>query len=360
MMMMMRRHRPPRLLADDDVHFPGSWKFGLVGSLVLQAPRVEDRCDGDRHGWDTSSLCTAAASLSRADLTFRTFRNEGLEQYHTLFDLASRYTYLAAKNYDYETGLLGTPAGQSVISGIVAARALGDITNGVPQSTVSTLGDAGLAGTMAQLQADFSVAEGRLGINNPDSNGTLFSLRHELYRILNDPASTADDDMWQQTLEQHITANVMADPDVAAYCRNIKKTDGSAVPGIVIPFSTTIQHEKNFFGLDYAAGYHKYTPSNYATKIYSVGIVLPGYVGMDPYAIGTPNAGSPNSTSPNALGPRRMSILSLAVTITCWPRRSVTPVPPGAGRCMIKRCRCLSTSAAPPLTAFNSSTPTAP
>ena len=57
----------------------------------------------------------------------------------------------------------------------------------MPQATVSTLGDAGLAGTMAQLQADFSVAEGRLGINNPDQNGTLFSLRQELFRILDDP-----------------------------------------------------------------------------------------------------------------------------------------------------------------------------
>ena len=31
------------------------------------------------------------------DLTFRTFRNEALEQYRSLYDLASRYTYMAAK-----------------------------------------------------------------------------------------------------------------------------------------------------------------------------------------------------------------------------------------------------------------------
>jgi hypothetical protein len=233
------------------------------------------------------------------DITFRTFRNEALEQYRSLYDLAARYTYLAAKSYDYETGLLGSTSGQSAINAIVASRALGDLTGGQPQATVSTLGDAGLAGTMARLQSDWSVAKPRLGINNPDQNGTLFSLRRELFRVLPDASG---DTAWQQTLEQHIMANVMADPDVAAHARNLKKPDGSAVPGIVIPFSTTIRHGYNLFGLPYAAGDHNYSPSNFATKIYSVGTVLRGYVGMDPYAAGTPNAGSPNSTAANALG----------------------------------------------------------
>ena len=245
---------------------------------------------------------TVVQGYRTKDLAFRAFRNEALEEYRTLFDLAARYTYLSAKSYDYETGLLGSDEGQAVINRIVASRALGDLTNGVPQASVSTLGDAGLAGTMAQLQADFSVAEGRLGINNPDPYGTLFSLRHELYRILDDPASTNDDEAWQQTLEQHIVSDVMADPDIATHCRNLARPDGTPVAGIVLPFSTTIQHGKNFFGLEYASGDHNYTPSNYATKINSVGVVFPGYVGMDPYAFGTPNAGGPTSNDPNALG----------------------------------------------------------
>ena len=232
------------------------------------------------------------------DLTFRTFRNEALEQYRSLYELAARYTYLAAKSYDYETGLLGSTAGQSVINAIVASRALGDLTGGVPQATVSTLGDAGLAGTMARLQADWSVAKPRLGINNPDVNGTLFSLRRELYRILPD---SAGDTAWQQTLEQHIMSNVMADSDVAAACRSLAKPDGSAVPGIVIPFSSTIQRGYNFFGLPSAAGDHNFSPSNFATKVYSVGMVYRNYIGMDPYAAGTPNAGSPNTAAANAL-----------------------------------------------------------
>jgi hypothetical protein len=219
------------------------------------------------------------------DLTFRVFRNEALEQYRSLFDLSSRYTYLAAKAYDYETGLLGTSQGQKVFDRIVASRSLGDLTGGVPQSTVSTLGDAGLAGTMAQLNADFSVAEGRLGINNPDYNGTVFSLRRELFRLLYDDSSgsesTAGDDAWQQTLEQHMVSDLLSDGDVATHCRNIKKPDGSAVPGIIIPFSSTIQHGQNFFGLDLAARDHAFSATTYATKISNAGLVFKGYVGMD-------------------------------------------------------------------------------
>ena len=232
------------------------------------------------------------------DLTYRTFRNEALEQYRSLFDLASRYTYLAAKSYDYETGLLGSTQGQTVFSKIVASRSLGDLTGNIPQATGSTTGDAGLAGVMARMNADFSVAEGRLGINNPDANGTLFSLRREKFRILD--ASTSDND-WAQVLQQHIVPNVMADTDVAANCLGIRKPNGSPVPGIVIEFSTTVEHGLNFFGLPLAAADHAYSPASFATKIYSVGTVLSGYIGMDPYSFGNPTAGAPNSADPNAL-----------------------------------------------------------
>jgi hypothetical protein len=69
----------------------------------------------------------------------------------------------------------------------------------------------------------------------------------------------------------------------------------------VISFGSTIDQVKNFFGLPGAAGDHAYSPSSYATKISSVGIVLKGYIGMDPYAIGTPSATGPASASPYAL-----------------------------------------------------------
>jgi hypothetical protein len=261
--------------------------------------------EGDRIKAEREIFRQRAASLIQGyrtkDLTFRTFRNEALEQYRSLYDLAARYSYLAAKSYDYETGLLGSPAGLSVINGIVASRSLGDLTGGEPQATVSTLGDSGLAGTMARLQADWSVVKGRLGINNPDTYGTLFSLRRELFRLMNDPNRSDDDVAWQQILQQHIVSDLLSDPDAAAYCNNLRKPDGSPVPGIVIPFSTTIEHGRNFFGLPLAAGDHAYSPSSHATKIFASGLVLRGYIGMDPYAIGTPGAGTPVSTDPNAL-----------------------------------------------------------
>ena len=281
-----------------------------IGDLALKLQQASEEVRtvmalGERIQSDRELFRKRAATVVQGyrtkDLTFRVFRNEALEQYRTLFDLASRYTYLAAKSYDYETGLLGSTQGQTVFNNIVASRALGDLTNGVPQATVSTLGDAGLAGTMAQMNADFSVAEGRLGINNPDQNGTLFSLRRELFRLPDDPTATGDDEAWQQTLEQHFKPDLMLDSDIAAQCRNLRKPDGSAVPGIVMEFSSVIEHGKNFFGLGSAAGDHNYSPSNFATKIFSVGVVLPGYVGMDPYAVLTPGAGSPNTNSANAL-----------------------------------------------------------
>lgn len=270
------------LVADQQV------KNQLAAGLTVMAERESFR----------QRAAAVVSGYRTNDLTFRTFRNEALEQYRSLFDLASRYTYLAAKSYDYETGLLGTSQGQAVISRIVAARSLGDLTGGVPQATVSTLGDAGLAGTIAQMNSDFSVVKGRLGINNPDQYGTLFSLRSELYRLSN---TAADSDAWQQVLEQSIQANVMNDPDAVRYCNNLSKPDGSAVPGFIIPFSSTIQHAKNFFGLPIAAGDHAYSPSSYSTKISSAGIVLMDYVGMDPFSDGTPGAGGPNLTDPNSL-----------------------------------------------------------
>ncbi len=235
------------------------------------------------------------------DMTYRAFRSEELSQYQSLYDLAAQYTYLAVQSYDYETGLLGTSAGQAIINGVVGTRSLGAFTDGKPVASSGTTGDGGLASLLAGLQSDWSVVKSRLGINNPDTNGTLFSLRQELFRIRTDAATTDDDKAWQQIIEQHIMSNVLDDPDVALNCRNLRKADGSAVPGIVISFSTTVSHGLNFFGFPLAAGDHAFTASNYATKIYGSGVVLQGYLGMDPYAVGTPNAGGPASSNANAL-----------------------------------------------------------
>jgi hypothetical protein len=261
--------------------------YGLMATLDASNQKIRNLiAEGNSLQAEREAYRQRAAAFINGyrtkDLTFRAFRNEALEQYRDLFDLASRYTYLAAKSYDYETGLLGTTQGQRVFGRIVASRSLGDLGGGVPKSTSSTLGDAGLAGTMAQLESEYSVASGRLGLNNPDHYNTLFSLRQELFRVLNVGTTASDDEAWQQVLEQHILPDVLADPDVGALCRNLKKPDGSRVPGIVIPFSSTIEAGKNFFGLELSSRDHAYSVSSFATKIAASGIAFPGYVGIDP------------------------------------------------------------------------------
>lgn len=233
------------------------------------------------------------------DVVYRDMRNEELSQYKGLFDLAQTFTYLAAKAYDYETGLLSTSQGEEVVNQIIGTYSVGDFQDDRPVQ--SSAGDVGLAGILGQLSDEWSVVKGRLGINNPDRNGTVFSLRQELFRIRTDQPTADDDLLWKQVVQQHIMSNVLNDPDVAIYCNNIRKTSGAAVPGIVIPFSTTIEQGLNFFGWPLAAGDHVYTQSNFATKIASAGLVFKGYIGMDAYATGVIGASGPASSNLNAL-----------------------------------------------------------
>jgi hypothetical protein len=126
---------------------PGRARFYEIAQLATNLQRANEKArnliaEGQRIQAERELFRQRAAALIQGyrtkDLTFRTFRNEALEQYRSLFDLASRYTYLAAKSYDYETGLLGSTTGQDAINAIVASRALGDLTGGTPQATVST------------------------------------------------------------------------------------------------------------------------------------------------------------------------------------------------------------------------------
>ena len=212
------------------------------------------------------------------DAAFRLFRSEKLERYKTLFDLAARYSMLAANAYDYETGLLGTSAGRDFVSRIVSARALGVVRNGEPQFAGSNNGDPGLSSALAEMKADWDVLRGRLGFNNPDAYGTTVSLRTEAGRIL--PSSDGDSN-WKDMLQGAIKANILDDADVRRYCMQVDPGDGLPVPGIVLTFSTTIANGYNLFGQELAAGDHAFSPSSFATKIFGVGTALIGYRGMD-------------------------------------------------------------------------------
>lgn len=222
------------------------------------------------------------------DLGFRAFRNEALESYKALFDLSSRYTFLAARCYDYETGLADA-AGNSTANGffqqIVQSRALGVLDGaGQPLPAGAQGGDPGLSGALARLRADWSVVRSRLGFNNPDRYGTTFSLRREKERIL--PAAEGDT-AWREVLAASRMDNILADDDVRRYCMQVNSTGALTVPGFVIPFQTTITEGYNFFGQPLAAGDSNYSPTSFATKVRSVGVAFDGYIGMSsPTAIG--------------------------------------------------------------------------
>jgi hypothetical protein len=156
------------------------------------------------------------------DAAFRIFRNEKLERYKSLFDLAARYAFMAAKAYDYETGLLGTDRGREFINRIVNSRALGVVQNGEPQYAGSNNGDPGLSSVLAEMHADWSVVKSRLGFNNPDAYGTTASLSYENYRIITNAVR------WKEVMNVARQNNLLDDPDVRRYCLQID--DGSGLP----------------------------------------------------------------------------------------------------------------------------------
>jgi len=216
------------------------------------------------------------------DAGFRIFRSERLERYKSLFDLAATYTYLAAKAYDYETGLLGSEEGQAFVERIINSRALGLFENGQPQFASSDTGDPGLSSVLAEMDADWSVLKGRLGINNPDTYGTTVSLRTERYRIY--PDETGDSN-WTDVLRRGVISDLRSDSDVARYCMQIQGEDDLPVPGIVLDFSTMVKEGHNLFGHFLAPGDNTFSTSSFANKVFGVGVAFEGYIGVnDPLA----------------------------------------------------------------------------
>jgi hypothetical protein len=212
------------------------------------------------------------------NMAFRIFRNDALQRYQAAFDLAARYVYLAAKAYDYETALpiatSGTLSGRSLMAQIARARSLGrwsivNETFNLPQPLAGgAVGDPGLADILARLKANWDVLKGRYGFNNPETETGRFSLRTELFRIPPGPEGDAD---WRTKLGTCYTANLLAVPEFQRYCLSFGPA-ADAEPALVIPFGSTIEFGKNFFGLDLAAGDNAYDSSHFATKIRSVGI----------------------------------------------------------------------------------------
>ena len=192
------------------------------------------------------------------DMFFRQVQDESLTRYTQAFDLAQKYVYMAAQVYDYETGLLSADrnSGDRFRAEIIGSRSLGKFTDdGDPLPGSSSKGDPGLADILYRMQSNYSVLKGRLGLNNPDSNATWFSLRQELFRISSETNANAD---WRLALSKCIVDDIRTVPEYRRFCQSIASTSTllAKEPALVIPFSSTIDFAKNFFGKDLEAGDH--------------------------------------------------------------------------------------------------------
>ncbi len=240
-------------------------------SVLATGQRLQSEIFGYR-AWVASEVQEARYR----DMTFRIFRNDGIQKYRAQFDLAARFTYMAAKAYDYETGLLrsDTASGQKFLTNIVKQRSLGQIIDGRP-----IVGAKGLSDPLSRLGQNFGVLKGQIGFNNPQIETNRFSLRSELFRLTDiadfrtllaspyDPVGGTGYyavDLWQV-------------PEFRKYCRPFTLESAGPQPGLVIPFSTEVNFGRNFFGQQLGAGDSFYDPTMFATKIRSVGVWFTDY-----------------------------------------------------------------------------------
>ncbi len=211
------------------------------------------------------------------DMAFRIFRNDALQKYRAAFDMAARYTYLAATAYDYDTNLMrsDSQAGMDFFTDVVRERSLGQILDGEPVP-----GSPGLADPLGRLEQNFFVLEGQMGFNNPQIEGNVFSLRREHFDIRSpddDCAAACRDEQWRNTLRQHRVDDLWRVPGFRRYAQPFAPESQGAQPGLVIPFDTTVTFGLNYFGNELDAGDSAYDPSNFATRVRAVGTWFADY-----------------------------------------------------------------------------------
>ena len=208
------------------------------------------------------------------DMAFRIFRNDALQKYRAMFDLAARYAFLAAKAYDYETALLGTDnsSGEQFFTGITKERVLGQIE--VLGGTPIPQPGPGLAGKLAALANNFEVLRTELGFNdNAAELVRTFSLRWENYRIPNTEPFAAD---WRQVLSNAVVPDIQQVPEYGLFA--LPFSFEGAIPGIVLRFETNITTGFNFFGWPSTAD-ELYPTTYFAIKLHKIALRFTGYPG---------------------------------------------------------------------------------
>ena len=205
------------------------------------------------------------------DMAFRLNINNALSMYKNAFDLASRYVYMTAKAYDYDTNLNERDQASALplFSDIVRQRLLGQYKDGE-----YIIGRGGLGDIMARLKINYDVMKTRMGFNNPQTETGRFSLRKELFRVKKD---SENDNIWRDELKKHYVENLWAVPEFRKFCRPFTQESSGSQPGLAIPFETNIIFGFNYFGWPLAGSDHAYDPTNFATKIRSVGLWFENY-----------------------------------------------------------------------------------
>jgi hypothetical protein len=205
------------------------------------------------------------------DMAFRMNLNQSLSKYRNAFDVAARYAYLAAKAYDYDTNLSDRdPASaKPLLTNIIRQRHLGQFHNGQ-----YVLGQGGLGDILAKMSINYKVIKTQMGFNTPQTETGRFSLRSELMRIKHDESSDA---VFRDELKKKCVDDLWSVPEFRKYCRPFASQNLGKQPGIVITFGTQIIHGNNFFGWPLSGGDHTYDPTNFATKVRSVGVWFEGY-----------------------------------------------------------------------------------
>jgi hypothetical protein len=193
------------------------------------------------------------------DMVFRLSRNEAMSKYQSAFNHAARYAWLAASAYDLrDQPRPRTPGGTRHLA---RPDRQGTPARPLERTGEPQIGQGGLAEILRQLNGNFQVLKGQLGINNPQSETGKISLRQSCSASALPGNVASDGDRWKDA-----TSTRASSPDLTKAiagvrpldCRPFVHTCGGPQPGIGHPFHPLAPSSSpvNFFGQPLIAGDH--------------------------------------------------------------------------------------------------------